>query len=80
VKVFESPLNENNNAALKFHNVNQVDKEARSATPAVPKRENQKCSDGRGAANDGHIAFIEIVKRGQFRLAFQARPDIAFAA
>src|SRR6266850_5061949 len=74
-EVFKSPLNENNHAALKFHNVDQVDKEPDQprGQPRYVKAEN--VGHGRRAADDGHIALIEIVERRQFRLAFQARPD-----
>src|SRR6266404_931377 len=74
-EVFKSPLNENNHAALKFHNVDQVDEEPDQPCRQPRKVKAKNVSDGRGAADDGHIALIEIVKRRQFRLALQARPD-----
>src|SRR6267143_4691158 len=74
-EVFESPLNENDHAALKFYNVDQVDKEPDQPCGQPRNVKAKNVSDGRGAADDGHIPLIEVVKRRQFRLALQARPD-----
>src|ERR1700719_482740 len=74
-EVFESPLYENADAALKLHDVNQVDEEPHEPGEQ-PGNVDAKNIRHRGrAADHGHLAFIEIVKRRQLFLPFQPCPD-----
>lgn len=62
-EILESPLNKNQNTALKFHNVHQVYKK-----PDEPRRPSgnvhtKNVRDRRSSANDRHVALIEIMKR-----------------
>src|ERR1700674_3709834 len=74
-QVLESPLNENDDAALKLHDVNQVDEE-----PHQPGKQpgnvdaKNICHRGR-AANHGHVSFIEIMKWRPLFLPFQPRTN-----
>src|SRR5712664_4240909 len=74
-QIFESPLYENADAALKLHDVNQVDEEPHEPgeQPGNVDAKNI-CHRGR-AADHGHLTFIEIAKRRQLFLAFQAYPN-----
>src|SRR5882762_7626112 len=74
-EVFESPLYEDADAALKLHDVNQVDEEPHEPgeQPGNVDAKNI-CHRGR-TADHGHLALIEIMKRRQLFLPFQPCPD-----
>src|SRR5437899_422041 len=74
-QVFKSPLNENDDAALKLHDVNQVDEEPHQPgqRPGNVDAENV-CNRG-GAPDHCNLALVEIMKRRRFALIFHARGD-----
>src|SRR5882724_8458639 len=54
----ESPLNENQDAALKLHDVNQVDKQPHQPGQQTRNVEAINIGHRGGAANHGHLAFV----------------------
>src|SRR5580693_5539516 len=70
-EVFESPLYENADAALKLHDVNQVDEEPHEPGEQSGNVDAKNIRHRGRAADHGHLAFIEIMKGRQLFLPFQ---------
>src|SRR6266404_304568 len=67
-QVFESPLNENDDATLKLHNVNQVNEEPHQPGEQAGDVDAENiCNRGR-ASDYRHLALIEIMKCRRFAL------------
>src|SRR6267378_6591919 len=61
-EIFESPLNENDHAALKLDDVDEVDEEPHQPSEQTGNVDTRNiCYRGR-AADHGHVSFIEIMK------------------
>src|SRR5229473_2501007 len=61
-QVFESPLNKNDDAALKLHDINQVDEKPHQPGQQTGNVDAKNVCDRGGAADHGHFALIEIMK------------------
>jgi hypothetical protein len=69
-QILESPLNENENAALKLHDVHQVDKQPDHPGDHAGDVQAKDVGDSGGSADYRHIAFIEIMEWLGFSLIF----------
>src|SRR6266700_5620650 len=74
-QVLKTPLDEDENAALKFDDGNQVDKQPDQPCEQTRKMHAKNVGDGGGASDDGHIALVKIVKCSGLRLFFHPRAN-----
>ena len=59
-EVEKTPLDEDKDAALEFDDVDEVDEEPDEPGEKAGDVDTEDVGDGGGAANDGHIALVEI--------------------
>jgi hypothetical protein len=59
-KVKEAPLDQDEDAALEFNDVDEVDEEPDEPGDETGHVDAENVGDGGGAADDGHVAFVEI--------------------
>ncbi len=74
-EVLEAPLNENLDAALELNDVHEMDEEPDEPGEEAGDVQTENIGDGTSAADDGHVALVEIVERRDAALPFQARFD-----
>src|SRR5277367_7075701 len=74
-EIFESPLNEDNDAALKFDDVHQMDEEPDEPGEQAGDLEAKNIGYSGGTSDVGHVAFVEIVERLAGGLASEASAD-----
>src|SRR5216684_7979481 len=68
-QIFESPLNENQDAALKLYDINQVDEKPHQPGKQAGNVNTKNIGHCRRAADHGHLAFIEIMEWRRLALA-----------
>src|SRR6266700_7905913 len=74
-EIFESPLNEHENAALKLHDIDQVDEEPHQPSWQSGNVDTKNICHRSRAANHGHLALIKIMKWSQLFLPLQTCTD-----
>jgi hypothetical protein len=74
-EVLETPFNENLDATLKLNDVHEMDEEPDEPGEKTGDVQTENVGDGSGAADDGHVALIEIAEGRNRLLPVQARPD-----
>jgi len=73
-EVEKAPLYEYDDAALEFDDVDQMDEEPDAPGNETGNVDAENIGDGGGAADDSHVAFVEIFERRQ-RAACKTRFD-----
>src|ERR1700757_2236310 len=68
-EIEETPLDENENAALELDDVHEVDKKPDEPGRETRDVEAENIGDSSSAADDSHVPFVEVAKRGRSRLA-----------
>src|SRR4029077_8856478 len=68
-QILESPLNEHQDPVLEFHNVHQMDEQPDQPRRKAGDMKPKNVRDGRRAADNGHVAFVEIFEWWRRRLA-----------
>jgi len=74
-EIFETPLDENLDAALKLNDVHEMDEQPDAPGEETGDVQTENVGDSGGAADDSHVSLIEIVERRNGILPFQARFD-----
>ena len=74
-EVFEAPLDEDLDAALKLDDVHEVDEEPGHPRDQAGDVNAENIGDGGGATDDGHVTFIEIVEWARRWFSFEAREN-----
>ena len=74
-EILEAPLDENLDAALELHDVHEMDEEPHEPGEKTGDVHTENIGNGGGAADDSHVALVEIVERRNGLLPFQARLD-----
>ena len=59
-EIEEAPLDEDDDSALEFDDVDEVDEEPDEPGDEAGNMNAENVGDGGGAADDGHVAFVEI--------------------
>src|SRR6266567_2791866 len=74
-QVLKPPLDEDENAALKFDNVNQVDEQPDQPCEQARKMHAKNIRNRGGTSDHRHVALVEIVKRSGLRLLLHPRAN-----
>ena len=74
-QILEAPLDEDENAALELNDVDEVDKEPDKPGGKTEKVNAENVGNGSGAADDGHVAFVEVMEARGKSFTGQARGD-----
>jgi hypothetical protein len=74
-EIEETPLDENENAALELDDVHEVDKKPDEPGRETRDVEAENIGDGSSAADDRHVPFVEVAKRRRSRLARKSSQD-----
>ena len=74
-EIEKAPLDEDENAALKFDDVHEMDEEPYEPRGQAGDVEAENVGDGGGASDDGHVAFVDVVKRRRSGLARETGED-----
>ena len=61
-EIEKAPLDEDEDAALEFDDVNEVDEKPEAPGDEAGNVDSENIGDGGGAADDGHVAFVEILE------------------
>jgi len=72
-EILEAPLDENENAALELNDVDEMDEEPNKPGGKTGNVNAENAGDGGGAADDGHVAFVEVVETCWRRFSGEAR-------
>src|SRR6266849_5769966 len=74
-EIFETPLNENDDAALKLNYIDQVDEEPHQPGEQPRDMDSKDICHRGGAADYRHFAFVEVMKWRRFFLPGHPRTD-----
>jgi hypothetical protein len=72
-EILEAPLNEDQDAILEFDNVDEVNEEPDQPRGKTGEMQTEDIGDSRGATNDRHVSFVDIVEARGRRFASEPR-------
>src|SRR5208283_5706882 len=74
-EVLETPLDEDEDAALELHDVHQVNEQPDKPGGETGNVNAENVGDGGGASDDGHVSLVEVMEARRRCFAGQARGD-----